>query len=71
MGTDFTANFDLETVEKPSSTFRLAQTVPTSTVDRQTDCVKELARSTISSCTTSTRASCRLLLMCLLVSAGY
>ena len=32
MGTDSTANFDLETVEKPSSTFRLAQTVPTSTV---------------------------------------
>ena len=29
---DSTANFDLETVEKPSSTFRLAQTVPTSTV---------------------------------------
>ena len=27
------ANFDLETVEKPSSTFRLAQTVPTNTVN--------------------------------------
>ena len=33
MGTDSTANFfDLETVEKPSSTLRLAQTVPTSIV---------------------------------------
>ena len=34
MGTDSTANSDLETVEKPSSTFSFAQTVPTSTVYR-------------------------------------
>ena len=32
MGTDSTANFDPETVEKPSSTLRSAQTVPISTV---------------------------------------
>ena len=57
MGTDFTANFDLETVEKPSSTFRLAQTVPTSTVQGLTPTFQARGAQTIIDVTLTARLS--------------
>ena len=52
MGTDSTDNFDLETVEKPSSTFPLAQTVPISTVDRHSLGKHLLAGRAVNGCKT-------------------